>query len=44
MHLGLWQIIPYISADYQQIKKAFDSSGNIYPQGQGKLVVIYESG
>ena len=35
---------PYVSADYQQIKKAFDSGGNIYPQGQGKLVVIYESG
>ena len=35
---------PYVRADYQQIKKAFDSSSNIYPQGQGKLVVIYESG
>ncbi|APD50941.1 COG3014 family protein [Francisella hispaniensis] len=35
---------PYVSADYQQIKKAFDSGSNIYPQGQGKLVVIYESG
>ncbi|APC91071.1 MULTISPECIES: COG3014 family protein [Francisella] len=35
---------PYVSADYQQIKKAFDSGGNIYPQGQGKLVIIYESG
>ncbi len=28
---------PYVSADYQQIKKAFDSGGNIYPQGQGNL-------
>lgn len=35
---------PYVSADYQQIKKAFDSGGNIYPQDQGKLVIIYESG
>ncbi|MBK2357724.1 COG3014 family protein [Francisella hispaniensis] len=35
---------PYVSADYQQIKKAFDSGSNIYLQGQGKLVVIYESG
>ncbi|MDE5010867.1 hypothetical protein NAI61_09520, partial [Francisella tularensis subsp. holarctica] len=30
--------------DYQQIKKAFDSGCYIYPQDQGKLVIIYESG
>lgn len=35
---------PYVKEDYNQIKNAFDTGHNIYPQGQGKLVVIYESG
>lgn len=35
---------PYVKEDYKQIKNAFDTGHNIYLQGQGKLVVIYESG
>lgn len=35
---------PYVQADYKQMKSAFDRGGNIYPHGQGKLVVIYEDG
>ncbi|AIT09987.1 hypothetical protein LO80_08405 [Candidatus Francisella endociliophora] len=35
---------PYVQKDYKQIKNAFDRGGLVYPQGKGKLVVIYESG